>query len=197
MKIQFANDTDLVPAVVQHAETGSVLMVGYMNREALACTESTKRVTFFSRSKNRLWVKGETSGNFLDVVSLHSDCDEDALLIRALPQGPTCHTGSASCFGDVPPSSLGVLAELERTIQGRKALPVEGSYTSKLFEDGIKRIAQKVGEEGVEVALEGVTGGGDHLVGEAADLLYHLMVLLVACDRSLGDVAERCRLRMK
>ena len=169
----------LLPVIVQDAATLRVLMLGYMNEEALAATQSTGLVTFYSRSKQRLWQKGETSGNALRVVDIQADCDADTLLILAEPNGPTCHTGSQSCFGDKQSASLSILADLEKTIQERKAAPQEGSYTCSLFKEGLPRIAQKVGEEGVEVALAGALQA-PNLCEEAADLLYHLLVLFAA-----------------
>jgi phosphoribosyl-ATP pyrophosphohydrolase/phosphoribosyl-AMP cyclohydrolase len=182
----------LLPAVIQDAQTGAVLMLGYMNREALRSTLSNKRVTFFSRSKNRLWTKGETSGNFLDVVSVQADCDNDALLITADPKGPTCHTGSQSCFGDVDVDARGVsfLTRLEAVIAQRIRDRPDGSYTARLWSEGPSRIAQKVGEEGVEVALAAVTQPDDRLIGESADLLFHLALLLKSRNLSLADAVK-------
>lgn len=178
----------LVPATVQDASTGRVLMIGYMNREALDMTIRDGRVTFWSRSKDTLWTKGETSGNFLDVVDCFADCDNDALLILANPHGPTCHLGTDSCFGAAR-SSVAFLGELDNVIADRKASPPSDSYTASLFESGIHRIAQKVGEEGVEAALAAVAKSDEELVGEAGDLLYHLLVLLHARNLSLSDVS--------
>jgi len=177
----------LLPAIVQDADTQQVLMLGYMNAAALEQTVATKRVTFFSRSKNRLWVKGEASGHFLDLVSIEADCDADALLVRARPNGPTCHRGTCSCFGEGGASGVGFLAELERTIVQRIAAGSEKSYTARLVADGVKRIAQKVGEEGVETALAATAGDNAELTNEAADLLFHLIVLLRAKGLTLGD----------
>lgn len=177
----------LLPAIVQDADTQQVLMLGYMNAAALEQTVATKRVTFFSRSKNRLWVKGETSGHFLDFVSVEADCDADALLVRARPNGPTCHRGTCSCFGEGGASGVGFLAELERTIVQRIAAGGEKSYTARLVGEGVKRIAQKVGEEGVETALAATAGDNAELTNEAADLLFHLIVLLRAKGLTLGD----------
>jgi phosphoribosyl-ATP pyrophosphohydrolase/phosphoribosyl-AMP cyclohydrolase len=177
----------LLPAVVQDADTQQVLMLGYMNAEALEQTLATKRVTFFSRSKNRLWVKGETSGHFLDLVSVTADCDSDALLVLARPNGPTCHRGTCSCFSEGGATGAGFLAELDRTVAARIASGDEKSYTARLVREGVTRIAQKVGEEGVETALAAVTGTSEQLAGEAADLLYHLIVLLRAKNLSLAD----------
>jgi phosphoribosyl-ATP pyrophosphohydrolase/phosphoribosyl-AMP cyclohydrolase len=174
----------LLPAVVQDADTLRVLMLGYMNREALEMTLACRHVTFFSRSKGRLWTKGESSGHVLSLVRLEADCDRDTLLVQARPQGPTCHLGTASCFPDAPGDTLG---ELQALIRARHADRPAGSYTTKLFDAGIKRIAQKVGEEGLETALAAVAEDDAPLLGEAADLLYHLIVLLQARGLSLDD----------
>jgi phosphoribosyl-ATP pyrophosphohydrolase/phosphoribosyl-AMP cyclohydrolase len=192
------NKTDgLIPAIVQDVRSGAVLMLGYMNQSSLATTLTTKRVTFFSRSKNRLWTKGETSGHFLEVVSVQGDCDNDALLITALPHGPTCHTGSQSCFGDVDTDAQGVsfLTRLETVIAQRISDRPEGSYTARIWSEGPTRIAQKVGEEGVEVALAAVTQSDDRLVGESADLLFHLALLLKSRNLSLADAVKELEQR--
>lgn len=180
----------LLPAIVQDADTQQVLMLGYMNAAALEQTLATRRVTFFSRSKNRLWVKGESSGHFLDLVSVEADCDADALLVRARPNGPTCHRGTCSCFSDGGATGVGFLGELERTIVQRIAEGGEKSYTARLVREGVKRIAQKVGEEGVETALAATAGDNEEFAGEAADLLFHLLVLLRAKGLTLGDVTR-------
>jgi phosphoribosyl-ATP pyrophosphohydrolase/phosphoribosyl-AMP cyclohydrolase len=185
----------LLPAVVQDASTSQILMLGYMNRDALAATLNSGFVTFFSRSKQRLWQKGETSGDRLALRSVRTDCDEDALLVLADPQGPTCHLGTASCFGEAEASGAAWLGELERVIQGRAAAPPEESYTARLLAAGLPRIAQKVGEEGVETALAAVTADDAALTGEAADLLYHLIVLLHARGLSLEDAITVLRER--
>ena len=174
----------LMPVIVQDAATLRVLMLGYMDKAALENTLQVGKVTFFSRSKQRLWVKGETSGNHLEVVDIRADCDADTLLITARPQGPTCHTGSTSCFGAAPGQFLGALDAL--VAQRERERPA-GSYTTTLFDKGTRRIAQKVGEEGVETALAGVAQGDEELLGESADLLFHLIVLLRARGLSLGD----------
>lgn len=174
----------LLPAIVQDAETLRVLMLGHMNRGALAATLDSRHVTFFSRSKGRLWTKGERSGHVLELVSIESDCDADTLLVLAHPRGPTCHLQRTSCFPAAPGDEL---AELDGLIARRERERPEGSYTSKLFESGVRRIAQKVGEEGVETALAAVAQDDAALLGEAADLLYHLGVLLRARGLSLGD----------
>ena len=178
----------LLPAIVQHWRTGAVLMLGYMNADALALTQQSGKVTFWSRSKQRLWTKGETSGYFLLLKSVHVDCDADSLLIAADPRGPTCHLGTSSCFGGRSAPALAFLAELDTLVAARHRERPEGSYTTKLFEQGVRRIAQKVGEEAVETALAAVDQDTDALVGESADLLFHLLVLLRARGRSLDDV---------
>jgi phosphoribosyl-ATP pyrophosphohydrolase/phosphoribosyl-AMP cyclohydrolase len=177
----------LLPAVLQDADTRRVLMVGYMNREALQVTLDSGKVTFFSRSKQRLWTKGESSGNVLVMTAIEADCDRDTLLVQARPRGPTCHLGTTSCFPSAPGDVLGALQALIRT---RDAERPPGSYTTKLFESGIKRIAQKVGEEGLETALAAVVEDDAALLGEAADLLYHLVVLLQARGLSLADALK-------
>jgi phosphoribosyl-AMP cyclohydrolase / phosphoribosyl-ATP pyrophosphohydrolase len=192
MTPDFAKGDGLVPAIIQHARTGEVLMLGYMDEAALAKTRESGLVTFFSRSKQRLWTKGETSGDTLALVDLKIDCDNDTLLVRALPAGPTCHTGTTSCFGNEVVPSLGFLAELDALVASRHAERPEGSYTTKLFEGGIRRIAQKVGEEGVETALAAVAQDDDALIGEAADLVFHLMVALRA--RGIGFEAVATKL---
>jgi len=190
MNIDFSKYADgLVPAIVQDVSTGSVLMLGFMNSEALDVTESSGRVTFFSRSKQRLWTKGETSGNFLEVVSITPDCDNDTLLIQAHPAGPVCHTGTDTCFGDNK-TSLSFLIELESVIASRAAAPVEGSYVSKLFSKGLNKIAQKVGEEAVETVIAAKDDDIDAFNNEAADLLFHLLVLMRAKGIGLGDITS-------
>ena len=174
----------LLPAIVQDAATLRVLMLGYMDRDALGTTLSSGKVTFFSRSKARLWTKGESSGHVLELVSIEADCDEDTLLIQAHPRGPTCHLQRASCFPMAPADGL---AELDALIARRERERPQGSYTTKLFESGVRRIAQKVGEEGVEIALAAVAQDDAALLGEAADLIYHLTVLLRARGLSLDD----------
>jgi phosphoribosyl-ATP pyrophosphohydrolase/phosphoribosyl-AMP cyclohydrolase len=182
----------LLPAVVQDAETLRVLMLGYMNREALEMTLACRHVTFFSRSKGRLWTKGERSGHVLKLVRIETDCDADTLLIQAHPQGPTCHLERTSCFPDAPGSFLG---DLDALIAQRERERPVGSYTTKLFEGGIRRIAQKVGEEGVETALAAVAQEDADLLGESADLIYHLLVLLRARGLSLSEVENLLRQR--
>lgn len=188
----------LLPAIVQDAQTGRVLMLGFMNAKALQATLDLKRVTFFSRSKQRLWTKGETSGHYLNVVDVAPDCDNDSLLITALPDGPTCHNGTQSCFGDevtTAASDLAFLARLEAVIAQRIAEQPEGSYTARIWHQGPTRMAQKVGEEGVEVALAAVTQADDRLVSESADLLFHLSLLLKSRNLTLGSVVQELERR--
>jgi phosphoribosyl-AMP cyclohydrolase / phosphoribosyl-ATP pyrophosphohydrolase len=189
----------LLPAIVQDELSGAVLMLGYMNREALAETLASGRVTFWSRSKQRIWVKGETSGNHLDVRAISTDCDADTLLILARPVGPACHLGTRTCFGAAPPGSaverLAFLAELQEIIADRMANPPEDSYTARLVAAGQRRIAQKVGEEGVELALAAVAESDAEVVGEAADLFYHVMLLLQSRGMSLDQVTAELERR--
>lgn len=188
----------LIPAIVQDACTGKVLMLGYMNAAALQRTLSERRVTFFSRSKNRLWTKGEVSGNFLNLVAVTADCDNDTLLVMANPDGPTCHAGSDSCFGDAATTDaarLAFLARLEAVIGQRIADQPDGSYTARLWSEGPTRMAQKVGEEGVEVALAAVTQADERLISESADLLFHLTLLLKSRDLSLQSVVTELEQR--
>ena len=191
----FAKGDGLLPAIVQHAHSGEVLMLGYMDEAALAKTRASGLVTFFSRSKHRLWTKGETSGDSLALVDLRLDCDADTFLVRAIPAGPTCHTGTSSCFGDDVKPSLGFLGELDALVASRHAERPDGSYTTKLFEGGIRRMAQKVGEEGVETALAAVAEDDDALIGEAADLVFHLMVVLRARGIGFDAVAAKLAAR--
>ena len=183
-RCDWARGGGLLPAIVQDAATLRVLMLGYMDPAALCSTLRSGQVTFWSRSRKRLWTKGETSGNVLRLVAIDLDCDGDALLVTARPEGPTCHRGTASCFPRAPGDGL---AELDALVAARERSRPPGSYTTTLFERGVQRIAQKVGEEGVEAALAGVAGDDAALMGEAADLLYHLLVLLRARGLSLGD----------
>lgn len=186
----FSKCEGLLPTVVQNARTGAVLMVGYMNERAYACTLERKLVTFFSRSRQELWTKGETSGNYLKLVDLSVDCDRDAILVQAEPTGPTCHEGSESCFSGVPESSLSTLLLLQQVIRERKESDAGSSYTASLFRAGIDKIAQKVGEEGVEVVIEAKNDNRERLLNESADLLFHLMVLWEAKGVSLAEVSE-------
>lgn len=179
----------LIPAIVQHADNGAVLMLGYMNAAALAATCESGRVTFFSRSKQRLWEKGETSGNSLTATEIAIDCDRDTLLVKARPAGPVCHRGTPACFDSAPPAA-GFLAELERVIAARlEESDPESSYTARLAAAGPARMAQKVGEEGVEVALAGATGNREALIAETADLFYHTLVLLCGTGVTLAEVS--------
>lgn len=188
-RLDWAKGDGLLPAIVQHWLSGEVLMLGYMNADALAETQRSGHVTFYSRSKQRLWTKGESSGHVLVLKSIRIDCDADTLLVQAEPHGPTCHLGTSSCFGEVAKPPLGFLAELDALVEARHAERPFGSYTTKLFDDGIRRMAQKVGEEGVETALAAVAQGDGELLGEAADLVFHLIVLLRARGLGLADVA--------
>ncbi len=190
--MNFSKSPDgLVPVVIQDQDTSNVLMLGYMNQEALNRTRESGRVTFFSRNKNRLWVKGETSGHFLNVVSITADCDEDTLLIRVNPLGPVCHTGTGTCFGETNKGHF--LFELEKLIKARQQQPQEGSYTSQLFQKGINKIAQKVGEEAVELVIEAKDNHTALFLNEAADLLYHYLVLLAAKGHALHEVTDVLR----
>lgn len=197
--LDWAKAGGLVAAIVQDAASGAVLMLGYMNREALAATQASGRVTFWSRSKRRLWIKGESSGNYLEVRSIAADCDRDTLLILARPSGPACHLGTRTCFGETPPrpatESLAFLATLEEVIAERIADPPPNSYTAKLLAEGPRRVAQKVGEEGVELALAAVAEDDTAVVGEAADLLYHVLVLLQSKHLALEKVVEELEAR--
>ena len=191
LAVDFQKGDGLVPAIVQDADTGAVLMMAYMNREALDETLKRRRAVFYSRSKHRLWEKGETTGHTLDVVDVALDCDADTLLVTARPRGPACHNGTLTCFGDQPRSaatSIAFLAKLESVIAQRATEQPDASYTAKLLAKGINKVAQKVGEEGVETALAGVNEADDKLVGESADLLFHLLVLLRARGVPLSDV---------
>ncbi|MEP5613092.1 MAG: bifunctional phosphoribosyl-AMP cyclohydrolase/phosphoribosyl-ATP diphosphatase HisIE [Cyclobacteriaceae bacterium] len=179
----------LIPTIIQHAQTNQVLMLGYMNDESLAKTKDEGKVTFFSRSKQRLWTKGETSGNFLNVVSIQADCDQDTYLIKVLPEGETCHKGTYTCFGEK--ESNGFLYELQGVINERKNNPSNKSYTTELFEKGTKKIAQKVGEEATEVILEAMDNKKDLLLEESSDLLYHFLVLLADQNLKLEDVEDK------
>ena len=196
MKIDFEKMGGLVPAIIQDAVTQKVLMLGFMNEEAYQKTLDTKHVTFWSRTRNTLWTKGETSGNFLNLVDIKVDCDNDTLLIQAHPDGPTCHTGTDTCWGEENYANpLLFLTELQDFINRRKEEMPEGSYTTKLFKEGINKIAQKVGEEALETVIEATNGTSDHLVYEASDLLYHLLVMLTEKGLRIEEVAQELQKR--
>ena len=192
--LDWGKNAGLIPAVIEDAVSGRVLMLAYMNRESLQKTLETKRVTFFSRSKGRLWTKGETSGNFLNLVDLAADCDKDTLLVTVNAEGPACHLGTTSCFGDLQ-SRWQFLRDLEVLLASRKGADPATSYTASLYARGTKRIAQKVGEEGVETALAATVHDREDLRNEAADLVYHLLVLLQAENLELADVIDILRER--
>ena len=198
MKIDFnKNDDGLVPAIIQDATTQKVLMLGYMNAEALASTQTSGKVTFFSRTKNRLWTKGEESGNFLELVSIKEDCDQDTLLIQVNPQGPTCHKGTDTCWEESNTSSFGFLSMLGNTIKERKENNEDDSYVASLFRLGINKIAQKVGEEAVETIIEAKDSDDELFLSESADLLFHYLILLEAKGFSLKDIEQRLASRSK
>ena len=184
------NKNGLVPAIVQDAQTKTVLMLGYMNKEALEITQKSKRVTFFSRSKNRIWTKGEESGNFLNLKSFKFDCDGDTLLIKAIPEGPTCHKGTDTCWEEKNSQDFGFLSDLEQVISNRKHTPNDASYVSSLFEKGINKIAQKVGEEAVETVIEAKDQNDELFLEESADLLFHYLILLQAKGYCLSDIVN-------
>ena len=187
-RIDWDKGNGLVPAIIQNVDDGQVLMLGYMNRDAFAATFDTGNVTFYSRSKERLWMKGESSGNRLVFLDGHIDCDADTLLIQARPVGPACHTGARTCFVDTPPQGVGLLGALNQLVHQRRDQMPSGSYTTSLFEAGKARIAQKVGEEGVELALARMKDDRAEIANEAADLLFHTLVLLADADMGLDDV---------
>lgn len=202
MKPNFSKNSDgLLPAVIQDAETKNVLMLGYMNEEALTQTLATQKVTFFSRSKNRLWTKGEESGNFLQLISIDEDCDQDTLLVQVKPLGPTCHTGSDTCWQQSNNQEYGFLTHLEETIANRKELAESSaetnSYVTSLFRKGINKITQKVGEEAVEVVIEAKDSNDDLFLNESADLLFHYLILLQAKNYKLNDVVKVLKEREK
>jgi phosphoribosyl-ATP pyrophosphohydrolase/phosphoribosyl-AMP cyclohydrolase len=191
MKPDFSKSPDqLIPAVIQDAKTQKVLMLGYMNEAAFDATQKSQKVTFYSRSKQRLWTKGEESGNFLNVDSIHLDCDQDSLLIYANPEGPTCHKGTDTCWGEQNVNSLAFIAELEAIIAQRKAADDQNSYVASLFREGINKIAQKVGEEAVETVIEAKDNNDQLFLEESADLLFHYLVLLQAKGFKLNDIAR-------
>ncbi len=197
MKIKFDTNTGLVPAIVQDAKTNKVLMLAYMNEESVKQTMETRKVTFFSRSKNRLWVKGEESKNYLNLVEIKLDCDQDAILIKAKPEGPTCHTGNDTCWNETNEPTFGFLTQLENVIADRKNNPNEKSYVAGLFSKGINKISQKVGEEAVELVIESKDNNDDLFVNEAADLLFHYLILLQAKGFKLVDIVELLESRHK
>ncbi len=201
-KIDWDKTQGLIPAIIQHAKSGQVLMLGFMNPDALKITLETKKVTFWSRTKERLWTKGEKSGHFLDLVAMSLDCDQDTVLVQALPKGPTCHRGTSSCFveplfksKETNTPDFSFLYALEKHLASRKNEDASRSYTASLYAQGTKRISQKVGEEGVEVALAATSGDKKELVEESADLMYHLLVLLQDQNLSLGDVIYQLKKR--
>lgn len=198
MDIDFEKCGGLVPAIVQDAITKNVLMLGYMNQEALDKTLKSKKVTFWSRSRNCLWTKGETSGNFLNVVSIKNDCDNDTLLIRVHPEGPVCHTGTDTCWGETNDTNpLLFLSELQNFIEHRHEEMPEGSYTTSLFRDGLNRMAQKVGEEALELVIEATNGTDERLIYEGSDMLYHLIVLLTSKGLRIEQMAAELATRHK
>lgn len=197
MKLDFQKTGGLIPTVIQDVNTNKVLMLGYMNEESLKITEEIGKVTFFSRSKNRLWTKGEESGNFLNVVSITPDCDNDTLLIKVHPNGPVCHTGADTCWNEENKTDISFLAYLQDFITKRHTEMPEGSYTTSLFQKGINRMAQKVGEEAVETVIEAVNGTDEGFLYEASDMIYHLIVLLTSKGYSLSDIAKELEKRHK
>ena len=198
MNIDIKSSHGLIPAIIQDAETKNVLMLGYMNEESLQKTIETKKITFFSRSKQRLWTKGEESGNFLNLVDIKNDCDGDTLLIQAKPVGPTCHTGADTCWQEENKKNYGFISELENTIRIRREnADSEKSYVASLFEKGINKIAQKVGEEAVEVVIEAKDDNDDLFLSESADLLFHYLILLQAKGFQLNDVVDVLKKRQK
>ncbi|MDR3194857.1 MAG: bifunctional phosphoribosyl-AMP cyclohydrolase/phosphoribosyl-ATP diphosphatase HisIE [Tannerella sp.] len=197
MELDFKKSGGLIPAIIQDAQTHRVLMLGFMNEEAYRKTLETNRVTFFSRTKQRLWTKGESSGNFLDVESILTDCDRDTLLIKARPAGPVCHTGADTCFGEDNTADIFFLRYLQDFIDRRHREMPEGSYTTSLFRKGVNRMAQKVGEEAVETVIEAVNGTEEGFIYEASDLLYHLIVLLASKGYRMEDLARELKKRHK
>lgn len=195
MTLDFSKMDGLVPAIIQDDKTQKVLMLGFMNEEAYNKTKETSKVTFWSRTKNRLWTKGETSGNFLNVVSMEADCDNDTLLIKVTPTGPVCHTGADTCWGEKNENPLAFLGELQRFIEKRYEEMPEGSYTTSLFQSGVGRMAQKVGEEAVESVIEAMACNNERLIYEASDMIYHLMVLLTSKGLKFEDLATELQKR--
>lgn len=195
MTLDFSKMDGLVPAIIQDDKTQKVLMLGFMNEEAYNQTKETGKVAFWSRTKNRLWTKGETSGNFLNVVSMEADCDNDTLLIKVNPTGPVCHTGADTCWGEKNENPLAFLGELQRFIEKRYEEMPEGSYTTSLFQSGVGRMAQKVGEEAVESVIEAMACNNERLIYEASDMIYHLMVLLTSKGLKFEDLATELQKR--
>lgn len=197
MKLDFEKVGGLIPAIIQDINTNKVLMLGYMNEEALAKTQESGKVTFFSRTKNRLWTKGEESGNFLNVVSMNDDCDHDTLLIKVNPVGTVCHTGADTCFNEKNKEDVMFFKYLQHFIEKRHKEMPEGSYTTSLFQSGVNRMAQKVGEEAIETVIEACNGTDDRLIYESADMLYHLIVLLTSKGLSFEDLSRELQKRHK
>jgi phosphoribosyl-ATP pyrophosphohydrolase/phosphoribosyl-AMP cyclohydrolase len=196
LTLDFEKMDGLVPAIIQDADTRQVLMLGFMNREAYEKTLATGKVTFWSRTRNTLWTKGETSGNFLHLVSMASDCDNDTLLVKARPDGPTCHKGTDTCWGETNESDpLLFLKELQDFIECRHEEMPEGSYTTRLFRDGVNKQAQKLGEEALETVIEATNGTDEHLIYEASDMIYHLLVLLTGKGLRIEDIARELKKR--
>lgn len=197
MTLDFEKVDGLIPTIIQDNETSKVLMLGYMNEEALKKTQAIGKVTFYSRTKQRLWTKGEESGNFLHVISIDADCDKDTLLVKVNPVGPVCHTGSDTCFGEDNKEDILFFKYLQQFIEKRHKEMPEGSYTTSLFESGINRMAQKVGEEALESVIEACNGTDDRLIYESADMLYHLIVMLTSKGLSIEDLARELQKRHK
>lgn len=195
MTLDFNKMGGLIPAIIQDDKTHKVLMLGFMNEEAYKKTLETGKVTFWSRTKNSLWTKGETSGNYLNVVSIKNDCDNDTLLIKVTPQGPVCHTGTDTCWGETNENPIAFLSELQRFIEKRHEEMPEGSYTTSLFQSGINRMAQKVGEEAIESVIEAMACNNERLIYEASDMIYHLMVLLTSKGLKIEDLATELQKR--
>lgn len=195
MELDFEKMNGLIPAIIQDEHTQKVLMLGFMNKEAYEKTIKTGKVTFFSRTQNKLWTKGETSGHFLNVVSIKADCDNDTLLIKAVPEGPVCHTGTDTCWGEKNEQDVMFLKELQDFIDKRHAEMPEQSYTTSLFKSGVNKMAQKVGEEAVETVIEACNGTDERLIYEGADLLYHLIVLLTSKGYRIEDLARELKER--
>lgn len=197
MNLNFEKTNGLIPAIIQDSVTNKVLMLGYMNEEALTKTQETGRVTFFSRTKQRLWTKGEESGNYLNVVSIKDDCDHDTLLIKVNPEGPVCHTGTDTCWGEENKEDIMFFKYLQHFIEKRYKEMPDGSYTTSLFNSGVNRMAQKVGEEAIESVIEACNGTNERLVYESADMIYHLIVLLTSKGLSIEDLARELQKRHK